>query len=30
MIPHMGMTVYRLVQLTIALVGIQLKLVAFH
>ena len=30
MIPHLSMTVYRLVQFTVAVIRIQLKLVGFH
>ena len=30
MIPDVSMTIYRLMQLTIAVIGIQLKLVGFH
>ena len=29
-IPDVSMTIYRLMQLTIAVIGIQLKLVGFH
>ena len=30
MIPDVSMTIYRLMQLTIAVIGMQLKLVGFH
>ena len=30
MIPHLSMTIYRFMQFTIPVIGIQLKLVGFH